>query len=143
MKKYVMPLLCAVLCMTLLCSCATLLRPIDQANALSKLDKIEQECLEKGYDVARLSESEMNSVIESIVAEEGIVLDGPAVGVLTYSYEEQDAFVIATVIAVSSAKDAKALAGAIQNMTDEAANESLRVEIEQSGMIVTMLQIYG
>ena len=28
-------------------------------------------------------------------------------------------------------------------MTDEAANESLRVEIEQSGMIVTMLQIYG
>lgn len=36
-----------------------------------------------------------------------------------------------------------AAAGAIQNMTDEAANESLRVEIEQSGMIVTMLQIYG
>lgn len=143
MRKRILLLLCAVLCMMLLCSCATLMQPINQANAQSKLEKIEQECLENGYDVQRLTESEMNSVIESIVSGEGIVLEGPAAGMLTYTYEEQDADIIATVIAMSSAKDAKTLADAMENMTDEAENDSLTVEISQSGLIVTMLQIYG
>lgn len=143
MRKRILLLLCAVLCMTLLCSCATLMQPINQANAQSKLEKIEQDCLENGYDVQRLTESEVNSVIESIVSGEGIVLEGPAAGILTYTYEEQDAYIIATVIAMSSAKDAKTLAEAMENMTGDAGNDSLSVEVSQSGLIVTMLQIYG
>lgn len=143
MRKRILLLLCAVLCMTLLCSCATLMQPINQANAQSKLEKIEQDCLENGYDVQRLTESEVNSLIESIVSGEGIVLEGPAAGILTYTYEEQDAYIIATVIAMSSAKDAKTLAEAMENMTGDAGNDSLSVEVSQSGLIVTMLQIYG
>ena len=143
MKKRVLFLMCTALCMVLLCSCATLMQPINQANAQSKLEKIEQDCLKKGYDVGPVTESEMNSVIESIVAGQGVVLEGPAVGMLMYSYEEQDAFMIATVIGMSSAKDAKALANAMRSMTDDAENDSLTVEISQSGLIVTMLQIYG
>lgn len=143
MKKRILLLACLCLCAAMLASCADLLQPMNALAASSKLDKIEQDCLKKGYDVARVSESEMNSVIESIVSEEGIMLEGPAVGMLTYSYEEQDAFIMATVIATSSAKDAKTLSGAMRNMTDAALSESLTVEISQSGLIVTMLQIYG
>ncbi len=143
MKRRVLFLLCTALCMVFLCSCATLMQPINLANAQSKLEIIEQDCLENGYEVQRMTESEMNSVIESIVSGEGIVLEGPAVGMLMYSYEEQDTFIIATVIGMSSAKDAKALANAMENMTDDAENDSLTVEISQSGLIVTMLQIYG
>ncbi|MBE6675514.1 MAG: hypothetical protein E7594_01600 [Ruminococcaceae bacterium] len=143
MKKRVLLLLCVCLCAMLLCSCATLMQPINQASAESKLEKIEQECVTKEYEVRRLDESEMNSVIESIVAAEGIVLKGPAVGMLMYTYEEQESYVVATVIAMSSAKDAETLADAMKRMTDDADNESLSVEITRSGMIVTMLQIYG
>ena len=143
MKKRVLLLLCVCLCATLLCSCATLMQPINQASAESKLEKIEQECVAKEYEVRRLEESEMNSVIESVVSGEGIVLKGPAVGMLMYTYEEQESYVVATVIAMSSAKDAETLADAMKRMTDDADNESLSVEISRSGMIVTMLQIYG
>lgn len=108
-KLWMMLLLALSVCM--LASCADLMRPVNEQNAINKLNALQADYESKGYEVTRADETAVAAFAESLASGEGLELKGAVAGLLEYSFVDPDTgkMLIGRAIAVTDNADAKAI----------------------------------
>ena len=106
-NKIVLPLLLLTLCVLMLASCAD----IQKQQSVEKLDQLQEEFENDGYECSRWIDTGVTSYAESLVAAYGVVLKGEITGMMEYIYLDQSTgkHVYGSVIGVTNKADAKAI----------------------------------
>ena len=138
-RKILISLLLLILGMAMLTSCADLVRPMNEQDAIKKLDALQAEYEAEKYTVIRADEAEIASFTEELVSGEGLTLQGEVVGLLEYTYTDRDTgkMVIGTVIAVTDKADAKAIAALYETYNEDAGD--VAVEVTVKGRLVEIV----
>lgn len=107
MKRILIVLSVLLLCVTMLSSCDG----IKEQQSVQKLDELEQQLEQKGYDCSRWQDVGVTSYAESLVAESGILLKGKITGMMEYIYEDEATgkHVLGIVVGTTNKADAKAI----------------------------------
>lgn len=140
MKKRLLMLLLLSLCVCVLASCADFVRPMNEKNAIQKLDALQAQYEAQKYTVIRADESEVASFAETLVSGEGIELKGAVVGMLEYTYIDRETgkMVMGVVIAVTDKKDAKTVAALYESYEEDAGG--VTVEVTVNGRLVEIVR---
>ena len=140
MKKRLLMLLLLSLCVCVLASCADFVRPMNEKNAIQKLDALQAQYEAQKYTVIRADESEVASFAETLVSGEGIELKGAVVGMLEYTYIDRETgkMVMGVVIAVTDKKDAKTIAALYESYEEDAGG--VTVEVTVNGRLVEIVR---
>lgn len=140
MKKRLLMLLLLSLCVCVLASCADFVRPMNEKNAIQKLDALQAQYEAQKYTVIRADESEVASFAETLVSGEGIELKGAVVGMLEYTYVDRETgkMVMGVVIAVTDKKDAKTVAALYESYEEDAGG--VTVEVTVNGRLVEIVR---
>lgn len=140
MKKRLLMLLLLSLCVCVLASCADFVRPMNEKNAIQKLDALQAQYEAQKYTVIRADESEVASFAETLVSGEGIELKGAVVGMLEYTYIDRETgkMVMGVVIAVTDKKDAKTVAELYESYEEDAGG--VTVEVTVNGRLVEIVR---
>lgn len=140
MKKRLLMLLLLSLCVCVLASCADFVRPMNEKNAIQKLDALQAQYEAQKYTVIRADESEVASFTETLVSGEGIELKGAVVGMLEYTYVDRETgkMVMGVVIAVTDKKDAKTVAALYESYEEDAGG--VTVEVTVNGRLVEIVR---
>lgn len=140
MKKRLLMLLLLSLCVCVLASCADFVRPMNEKNAIQKLDALQAQYEAQKYTVIRADESEVASFAETLVSGEGIELKGAVVGMLEYTYIDRESgkMVMGVVIAVTDKKDAKTVAALYESYEEDAGG--VTVEVTVNGRLVEIVR---
>lgn len=140
MKKRLLMLLLLSLCVCVLASCADFVRPMNEKNAIQKLDALQAQYEAQKYTVIRADESEVASFAETLVSGEGIELKGAVVGMLEYTYIDRETgkMVMGVVIAVTDKKDAKTVATLYESYEEDAGG--VTVEVTVNGRLVEIVR---
>ncbi|MBQ2807252.1 MAG: hypothetical protein IJF08_09395 [Clostridia bacterium] len=85
MKRVLLALVVLVLCISMLASCDG----IKEQQSISKLDELEEQLEQKGYECSRMMDTGVNSYAESLVADSGLLLKGKITGMMEYVYEDE------------------------------------------------------
>ena len=133
-------LLLLSLCVCVLASCADFVRPMNEKNAIQKLDALQAQYEAQKYTVIRADESEVASFAETLVSGEGIELKGAVVGMLEYTYIDRETgkMVMGVVIAVTDKKDAKTVAALYESYEEDAGG--VTVEVTVNGRLVEIVR---
>lgn len=107
MKRIFMALAVLVLCVSMLVSCDG----IKEQQSINKLDALEEQLEQKGYDCSRMLDTGVNSYAESLVADSGILLKGKITGMMEYVYEDESTgkHVLGIVVGTTHKADARAI----------------------------------
>ena len=140
MKKRLLMLLLLSLCVCVLASCADFVRPMNEKNAIQKLDALQAQYEAQKYTVIRADESEVASFAETLVSGEGIELKGAVVGMLEYTYIDRETgkMVMGMVVAVTDKKDAKTVAALYESYEEDAGG--VTVEVTVNGRLVEIVR---
>lgn len=140
MKKRLLMLLLLSLCVCVLASCADFVRPMNEKNAIQKLDALQAQYEAQKYTVIRADESEVASFAETLVSGEGIELKGAVVGMLEYTYIDRETgkMVMGVVIAVTDKKDTKTVAALYESYEEDAGG--VTVEVTVNGRLVEIVR---
>ena len=139
MRKKVLLLLLLALSLCMFASCANMVRPMNEKNAIQKLDALQAKYEAKNYTVIRADEAEVAGFAEGLVSGEGLSLKGAVVGMLDYTYTERDTgkMVMGTVIAVTDKADAKTIASYYESYDDTG---DVTVEVSVNGRLVEIVR---
>lgn len=107
MKRILLVLAALVLCVSMLASCDG----IKEQQSINKLDELEEQLEQKGYDCSRMTDTGVNSYAESLVADSGILLKGKITGMMEYVYEDESTgkHMLGIVVGTTHKADAKAI----------------------------------
>ena len=107
MKRILLALTVLVLCVSMLASCDG----IKEQQSINKLDALEEQLEQKGYDCSRIPDTGVNSYAESLVADSGILLKGKITGMMEYVYEYESTgkHVLGIVVGTTHKADARAI----------------------------------
>ena len=106
-NKIVLPLLLLTLCVLMLASCAD----IQKQQSVEKLDQLQEEFENDGYECSRWIDTGVTSYAESLVAAYGVVLKGEITGMMEYAYRDESAnkYVYGVVVGTTNKSDSKAV----------------------------------
>lgn len=140
MRKKLLMLTLLALCVCMLASCADFVRPMNEQNAIQKLDALQAQYEAQKYTVIRADEGEVASFAETLVSGEGIELKGAVVGVLEYTYTDRETgkMVMGVVIAVTDKKDAKTIGKLYESYEEDAGD--VTVEVSVKGRLVEIVR---
>ncbi len=138
MKKRLLMILLLTLCVSMLASCADLVRPMNEKNAIQKLDALQEKYESEKYTVIRADQAEVAAFAESLVSGEGLVLKGTVAGLLEYACTDSDTgkMAMGMVIAVTDKADAKVIAKLYEEQGEDAGDVTVTVTVEGRLVIV-------
>ncbi len=107
MKRIAMALALLLVSVVMLVSCAD----IKEQQSIQKLDALQQEFEQAGYDCSRWQDVGVTSYAESLVADSGILLKGKITGMMEYVYEDQATgkHVLGIIVGTTHKSDARAI----------------------------------
>ncbi len=138
MKKRLFMILLLTLCVSMLASCGDLVRPMNEKNAIQKLDALQEKYESEKYTVIRADQAEVAAFAETLASGEGLVLKGAVVGLLDYTCTDPDTgkMAMGMVIAVTDKADAKAIAKLYEEQREDAGDVTVQVTVQGRLVIV-------